>query len=375
MKRLSSLLIVVLVLSLLAGCGKKEAIPEEIPVPVETTRAQLADLAHTLNTSGEITADAEAAVAPKASGRVAAVRVKVGDRVSKGQVLVELEAAEAQNMVAQAEAGLGIAGANVDRARLTLADAQLNYERSKELFDAQAISRSQLEQAESGLKNARVGLKLAEEQHKQSLATLNNARESLSNFRVTSPLAGLVASVNVAAGEMAGPQLPVVTVVQLDPMKIKVSISENFISAIKPGGEVPVVINALGKNFTGVVTSVGPKADPVTRAFPVEIKLANQQGEIKSGMVAGLLLSTGLSAGVVAVPVDAVMEREGQFSVFVVEDGRVREIGVKVGITAGQLTEIKEGLEAGQEVVVKGNRLVADGQQVRVVNGPGGAGK
>lgn len=376
LRPLSRILLVVFLLTIIAGiagCGKKEAVQEESLVPVETVQARTADLAHTLNTSGEIVADMEAAVAPKVSGRVTAVRVRVGDRVAKGQALIELDATDSLNGVAQAEAGVGIAEANFDNAEQSLADAQLNYERSKTLFEAEAISQSQMEQAESGLKNAQAGLKLAEEQLKQAQSTLNNARESLHNFNVTSPMSGLVASVNVETGEMASPQAPVVTVVQLDTVRVKVSLSENFIGSIKPGIEVPVTINALGKTYTGTVTSVGPKADSVTRAFPVEIKLDNKQGEIKSGMVADLILSTGTSKGAVAVPVDAVMEREGQFTVFVVEEGKVREVSVKVGVSADQLTEIKEGIKEGQEVIVKGNRLVADGQQVRVVDGPGGA--
>lgn len=357
----------------ITGCGQQEAVRDKPLVPVETVQAKKADLAHNLNTSGEIAADVEVTVAPKASGRVATVLVRVGDRVRQGQTLIQLDAADAQNGVAQADAGLGIAGVNVEMAKQGLADAQLNYDRNKALFEAEAIAQSQMEQADSGLKKAQSGLKLAEEQLKQAQAALNNARQSLNNFTVTSPMAGLVAAVNVEPGEMTNPQAPVVTVVQLDTVRVKVNLSENFIGYVKPGLEVPVTINSLGKQYTGTVTSVGPKADPVTRAFPVEINLDNKEGAIKPGMVADLLLSTGTSKGAVAVPVEAVMEREGQFTVFVVEDGQAKEVSVKVGVSAGQLTEIKEGIKEGQPVIVKGNRLVVDGQSVRVVEGPGGA--
>jgi len=376
LRPLPKYILVALLLVLVAGitgCGQQEAVRDEPLVPVETVQAKKADLAHTLNTSGEIAADVEVAVAPKASGRVAAVLVRVGDRVSRGQTLIQLDAADAQNGVAQAEAGLGIAGVNVEMAEQGLADAQLNFERNKALFEAEAIAQSQLDQAESGLKSAQAGLKLAQEQLKQARAALDNARQNLGSFTVASPMAGLVAAVNVETGEMAGLQAPVVTLVQLDTVRVKVNLAENFIGSIKPGLEVPVTINSLGKQYTGTVTSVGPKADPVTRAFPVEIKLDNKNGEIKSGMVADLLLSTGTSKGAVAVPVDAVMEREGQFTVFIVEDGRAKEVSVKVGVSANQLTEIKEGIKEGQHVIVKGNRLVVDGQAVKVVDGPGGA--
>ncbi|KJS12854.1 MAG: RND transporter [Peptococcaceae bacterium BRH_c8a] len=376
LRTLTKCILVALLFILLAGitgCGNQEVVQDEPLVPVETVQAKKADLTHSLNTSGEIAADVEVAVAPKASGRVTAVRVRVGDRVGQGQTLIQLDDTDAQNGVAQAEAGLGIAGVNVEMAEQSLADAQLNYDRNKALFEAEAIAQSQLDQAESGLKNARAGLKLAQEQLNQAQTGLNNARQSVSSFTVVSPMAGLVAAVNVEIGAMAGPQAPVVTVVQLDTVRVKVNLSEKFIGSVKPGLEVPVTINSLNKQYTGIVATVGPKADPVTRAFPVEIKLDNQEGAIKSGMVADLLLSTGTSKDAVTVPVDAVIEREGQFTVFVVEDDQAKEVSVKVGVSAGQLTEIKEGIKEGQSVIVKGNRLVVDGQSVRVVDGPGGA--
>lgn len=367
---------VVILLVLVVGitsCGRQEAIRDKPMVPVETIQAIKADLAHNLNISGEIAADVEVAIAPKASGRVVTVLVRVGDRVRAGQTLIQLDSADAQNGMAQADAGLAIAGVNVEMAKQSLADAQLNYDRNKVLFEAEAIAQSQLDQADSSLKKAQGGLKLAEEQLKQAQATLNNARQSLNNFTVISPMAGIVAAVSVETGEMANPQVPAVTVIQLDSVRIKVNLSENYIGYVNPGLEVPVTINSLGKQYTGTVTSVGPKADPVTRAFPVEIKLDNKEGAIKSGMVADLLLSIGTSKDVVAVPVEAVMEREGQFTVFVVEDGQAKEISVKVGVSAGQLTEIKEGIKEGQPVIVKGNRLIVSGQSIRVVGDQGGA--
>ncbi|MDD4238548.1 MAG: efflux RND transporter periplasmic adaptor subunit [Desulfotomaculaceae bacterium] len=373
MKRLTVLGILLLIVLVLGGCGKKDTPLEEVLVPVEITKAQVADLAHTVNTSGEIMAGAEAAVAPKASGRVTAVHVKVGDQVRQGQVLFELDATEARNAKTLSAAGVNVAMSGVNRAQQTLTDAELNYNRMKELFEAQAVSRTQFEQAESGLNNARIGLQLAQEQVVQSEATNQNALDNYNNFTVTSPLTGLVASVGIENGEMASPQATAVTVVQLDTVKTKLQLSENVIVSIKPGVEVSVTINSLNKTVNGTVISVAPKADPSTRAFPVEIQLNNEQGDIKAGMVAQLNLETGISKGAVVMPADAVLERDGQYFVYAVEDGKAKEIAVKTGVTSGQLVEITEGVQEGQDIIVKGNHLVTDGQAVEVVNAQGGS--
>jgi HlyD family secretion protein len=374
LKRFISLALVLLFVALIGGCGKKTVTQEEeVLVPVEIAKTQLADLTHTLNTTGEIIPFAEVAVAPKVSGRVAAIHVKVGDRVSRGQVLLELDATEARNAKTMAEAGVGVARANLNKAKQGLADAELDYNRTKALYDSQAVAKAQFEQAESMLNNARIGVELAGEQLKQAEATLQNAEETYNNFTVTSPLSGLVATVNIENGELAGPQATALTVVELATVKVKVNLSENAVVSIKKGAEVPVTINSLNKTLTGTVASVAPKADPATRAFPVEIHLNNKDGDLKAGMVAVLDLQTGLSQGTVTVPVDALLERDGQYWVYVLEDGKAKEVTVKKGITDGQLVEITEGLQEGQDVIVSGNHLVTDGQRVKVVDSQGGA--
>lgn len=373
MKRIIWLVILFMFAALMVGCREKTSTPpEEVLVPVETIRVGVADLPHHINTSGEIMAGAKATVAPKVSARIAAVQVQMGDKVSKGQVLFELEATDARHAISMSEAGVGVARAGVNKAGQAVADAELNYERSKTLYEGQAISKAQFDQAESTLNHAVYSAQLAKEQLAQAEAALQNAQENLNNFVVTAPISGLVAAVNIENGEMAGPQTTAITLVNLDPVKVKVNLSENVISAIRPGVEIPVEISALNKTVTGTVAAIAPQADPATRAFPVEICLNNKEGDIKAGMVASLRLETGISQGAVAVPADAVLERDGQYSVFLLIDGMAKETPVKTGISSGQLTEIKEGVQKGQEVIVSGNRLVTDGQKVKVVNGQGG---
>lgn len=376
MRRINLLLAVVLVVALsVTGCGKKETPQEERLVPVEIIKATIVDLAHNMNTSGEVIAGSDVAILSKISGRVSNIRAKVGDSVIKGQVLFELEATEARNALFQSEAGLALNEANLIRADRALEDARLNYERNKELFDAQAISQLQFEQAETGFINAEANLKTAEAQVKQSEASLSTARENYNNASVTAPVSGIVASMTIGVGAMVNPQVAVVTVIQLDTTKVKVNLSENVIASIKQGDKVPVTIKALNKTVTGTILTVAPKADNSTKAFPVEVGIENKDGEIKPGMVARLNLSTGVSKAVVAVPTDALLERDGQYTAFLVEDGKAKEVQVKVGVTSGELTEAKEGINDGDTIILKGNRLVAEGQKVKIVSELGGASK
>lgn len=356
----------------MSGCGKKAPPVEEYLPPVETATATVSDLSHFLNTTGEVVASEEAAIAPKVTGRVSTVKVAVGDRVSKGQVLLVLEASESHNAVTQSEAAMGIARVNVLKARQTVADAEKSHQRVDALYQAQAVSKAQWEESESALGSARYSLQLAEEQLRQSEALLASARENYSNFSVTSPISGHIAAINVHSGELASPQMTAVTVVNMDKVKVKVNVSENAISFVKSGATVPVSIDVLKKTVSGDVASVGPQSDPSTRAFPVEIMLDNKNDEIRPGMVASLKLPVGMSKGAVSLPADAAIEREGIYYVFVLENNTAREKQVKTGIITDQLVEIKEGVSKGQTVIVNGNRLVTDGQKVKVVHPSGG---
>lgn len=371
MKYARFIILLVLIMAM-SGCGKKAPPVKEYLPPVETATAAVSDLSHFLNTTGEVLASEEAAIAPKVTGRVSTIKVAVGDRVSKGQVLLVLEASESRNAVTQSEAAVGIARVNVLKARQAVADAEKSHQRVDALYQAQAVSKAQWEESESALGSARYGLQLAEEQLRQSEAALAGARENYGNFSLTSPISGHIAAINVHSGELASPQLTAVTVVNMDKVKVKVNVSENAISFVKSGAAVPVSIDVLKKTVSGNVVSVGPQSDPSTRAFPVEIILDNKKEEIRPGMVASLKLPVGTSKGAVSLPADAVIEREGIYYVFVLEDNTAREKRVKTGIITDQLVEIKEGVSKGQTVIVNGNRLVTDGQKVKVVHPSGG---
>ncbi|SHK93613.1 efflux RND transporter periplasmic adaptor subunit [Desulforamulus aeronauticus] len=371
MKRLVFLVsLMVLLTASLTGCGEKEqkAVEEKL-VPVETIKIKATDLTQIMNSTGEVIAGVDVAVVPKAAGKVASVAVKMGDRVNPGQVLLSLDAAD---VLEQAEAALEQAEARLVISQRSLIDAEIAYERNKTLYDAQAIPKAQFEQVESALINAQANVRLAEAQVKQSRSTVTSTRD---NNTLTSPVSGIVAAVTIEPGEMVSSQAAPITIVQIDTVKVKVNVSENIIDSIKTGSDTPVTINALKKDFVGKVISIAPKADSATRAFAVEISIANPTGEIKPGMVARLNLTTGTSSAVLALPIDAVLERDGQHSVFIVEDGKAKEVSVKVGATSGELMEIRAGLKEGQTVIVTGNRLVGEGQKVKVVKELGGAAK
>ncbi|NLI11648.1 efflux RND transporter periplasmic adaptor subunit [Pelotomaculum propionicicum] len=376
MKRLTVLLLFFLLASLLSGCGgKKPAGSESSATAVEVVTVTKTDMNKFFNTSGKIEAAGKATIAPKVTGRVAAVNVKLGDQVEKGQVLFQIEAKDAYNQLTQSRATLGMSQVSYDTAVQALKDAQSNYDRYKALFESGAVSNNDLEQAETKLVNAQLSLEQCRQQMNKDQATLDIAQDNYYDYSVTAPIAGLVGEVNVENGEMVNSQKDAAVIVNIDTVKVEASVPESVVNTIKPGSKVTVTIASLNKSVEGTVTAVAPKTDATTMGYPVEVTIANPDGEIKPGMTVKIDLFTGALQKIIAVPVDAVIEQDGQHIVYIVEDGKAKEVYVETGVSNDSRIEITKGLEEGQSVIVQGNRLLSDGQQVKAVTRQEGGSK
>ncbi|TEB10787.1 Macrolide export protein MacA [Pelotomaculum propionicicum] len=375
-KRLTVLLLFFLLASLLSGCGgKKPAGSESSATAVEVVTVTKTDMNKFFNTSGKIEAAGKATIAPKVTGRVAAVNVKLGDQVEKGQVLFQIEAKDAYNQLTQSRATLGMSQVSYDTAVQALKDAQSNYDRYKALFESGAVSNNDLEQAETKLVNAQLSLEQCRQQMNKDQATLDIAQDNYYDYSVTAPIAGLVGEVNVENGEMVNSQKDAAVIVNIDTVKVEASVPESVVNTIKPGSKVTVTIASLNKSVEGTVTAVAPKTDATTMGYPVEVTIANPDGEIKPGMTVKIDLFTGALQKIIAVPVDAVIEQDGQHIVYIVEDGKAKEVYVETGVSNDSRIEITKGLEEGQSVIVQGNRLLSDGQQVKAVTRQEGGSK
>jgi len=348
------LLAVFVVLSVaLAGCGGGTAARDggkDEAVPVVTAAAKMGVLSDGSTLSGRLQALNSADVVPKVGGKVGEIRVDVGSRVKKGEVMVVLDAPELAAAVQQAEAGLAAAEAKFEVSRA-------NYERGKALLEEGAIS-----QAEFDGKFALV-YKADKEQVEMSRAQLEAARANYSNSIITAPIDGVVTERNINPGEMASPAMPVVAIVNLDKVVVQANVSEDLVNRLEVGQEVKVrVAAASDKPFTGKITNIALAADRVTRAFPVKIQIDNADHVLKPGMFAEVELGGGTKA--LLVPRDAVMSGEKGDFVFVVEDGTAKRREVVAGASDGKNIVIASGLEEGEEVVVVGQHYLEDGVKV-----------
>ena len=311
-------LVALFALTLLGSCtgGNEQKAAEKVE---EKPRVKLADVtARPVDQIQEYTATVEAEVknniAPSSPVRIDRIFVEVGDRVSKGQKLVLMDAANLQQM------------------KLQLENKRLEFNRADELYKVGGTSKSEWD-----------ALKMALEVQETAYKNL------MENTTLVSPINGVVTARNYDNGDMYSGGNPVLVVEQITPVKLMINVSETYFTKVKKGAPVSV------------------KLDVYTRTFPVEIKLENKDQRVRPGMFARATLNFGTQDNVV-VPDLAIVKQAGSGDryVFVYKDGKVSYNKVELGRRMGTEYELKSGVPNNSQVVIAGQTRLINGAEVEV---------
>lgn len=356
-----------------AGCSAQaatEVVEEESYIPVEVQSAEAKTLVETAIFSGKVLSDHEVSVIPKMPGKVSAIAVKVGDKVQAGQVLFSMDTSDLQSSIDSATIGVRSAEINYQMTKDNVDTAKENLERQKALYEAGAISKVQLEGTESQVASAEKSLELVEIQVEQAKNGLAQAQKAIADMTVTAPVSGTISALNVVQGQMASQAMAAVTITQLNSLYVSLSVPENIVNTLKVGQEATVIINSAGeKEIKGTLTSLAPAAHVQTSLYPVKVTIDNPENRVKPGMFAKVEIPIQTKENVLAINSEAVVLKNGQYVVFVVEEERAVAKEVVSGLDTGAEVEILEGLQAGEQVIVKGQTLVEHGIKVKVVGG------
>ncbi len=399
-------------LTLLPGCGAERQASgndsgDAPSVPVETTEAYRGSVEVINSFTGVVEPEMTVSVVHKTGGKVAEVRVKDGDEVREGDLLLRLDAAEISAQAAQAEAALDLARGNLisvrdvsmpkrmEQVRSGLQQAEIafnnikeNYARMKGLYQEGIISeaefdgtRCEYELRSAQYETAREQFRLETEgqekevavleaQARQAEAALQLVRTHLNETSITAPIGGTVSGVDINPGEMASPGLPLVMINKLETMRVNVNLTEKDIGRIAEGQKVDILIEAISPGpRQGVVQSISPVADPRAKTYGMKILLPNEDGLIKGGMTADVRVAVAAEENTVVIPVGAVLTREGEQVVFVVEEGLARLRRITPGLESGDACSVLEGIEPGEQVVSNGQHYLQDGGKVTVAGG------
>lgn len=352
-------LLIALAMSMALGtaCGKDAAEEEKTARSVEVMTAGEGEIASQFAYTGKAAAYRQVSIVPTVPGKVTDFNFDVGDEVSQGAVLFTVDTTDLNNSLRGAEAGYNVAKLARDNAKNT-------YDNNKLLFDEEIISKAEFDQI-------KYAYEAAEAQLASTQVQLDTLRKSIGDCTVTSPLTGVVTQRTVEIGGFASAASPAYVVMDLSRIKVEVGVSEQVLNTIKIGDKVDVTMTAVSElPLEGVVSTVSPAAGQ-TGMYTVKIELDNAKGLIKSGMMAEVNFTAEKAEDTIVLPRNAVITKEDETYVYVVEKGVAKKVHVELGIEAADTIEIKKGLKKGDDVVTKGQTYISDGEEVNVVDADG----
>lgn len=280
-----------------------------------------------------VQAEAVNNIAPTIAGRIEAIYVEVGDRVTKGQKLVKMDAA------------------NLEQSKAQLDNLELTFSRIDALYKSGGVSKADWDAQKTQLDVARTSY--------QNLLT---------NTQLTSPLNGIVTLRNYDSGDIYAGN-PILQIQQISPVKMLINVSEAHFPIVKKGMKAKVKLDVYGDDeFTGNVTLVYPTINAQTHTFPVEVSLPNTNGKVRPGMYARVTMNYGVNKNVV-VPDNAIVKQQGSGDryVYVYKDGKVSYNKIELGRRMGNRYEVRSGVQDGDLVVTAGYTKLSDGMEVEVV--------
>lgn len=319
-------------LSACSGGSKTQEIKDETP-KVKLASVTTRPVDQVQEYTATVQAYATNHIAPSSPVRIEKIYVEVGDRVGKGQKLVQMDASGLKQL------------------KLQLDNQATEFARIDELYKIGGVSKSEWEASKMTLEMRQTSYK-----------------NMLENTALVSPISGVVTARNYDSGDMYGGGTPVVTVEQIMPVKLLINVSESYFTRIAKNSTVSVRFDVYGEEeFEGKVNLLYPTIDPSTRTFVVEIRLDNRDMRVRPGMFARVTLNFG-TADHVIIPDKAIIKQagSGERYVYVYQDGVVYRRVVQLGRRMNDEYEIISGIDHDARVVISGQYQSSIKDSVRV---------
>jgi RND family efflux transporter MFP subunit len=339
-------------------------------VPVQVSIVKLGTVSQVLTYSGDIHAEYEVKVFSKIPDRIEKFYVDEGDPVKKGQVIARVAATTIEQGVKQAEAAK--MAANAQEANL-----KVEFDRAKRLFAESAMSQQQYDAIQTQYEAAKA-------QAEQAQAGLVSVKSQLNDAELTAPISGIVGQRFYEEGDMANPSMPVVSIVQMEKVKIVFDATEEDLGKLALGQEATIKVRSyVNQTFAGTVQKISPVLDPQTRMAKIEVLIDNPNYLLKPGMYAEVNVTTGLLSDVIVVPryvsiesttlekVDGEDQVQKNYYVYTVENGNAKQKKLDTRYVNHKSIAVNGGIAIGDTLVIVGQNNLRDGLPVSIISDNG----
>jgi membrane fusion protein, multidrug efflux system len=335
----AGLLVSIAATAFVVGCKKSGGAAQGgWPTQVIVAEARRQPVTESLSLVGNLAANESVEIKAQVDGLVRSIEFAEGQRVTNGQLLVQLDESKLAASDAQAESDFKLAGAN--------------FARATNLFSGHTISSQEYDQASANFDAMR--------------ATLDLRKQQLSDAKICAPFAGTTGARNISPGQVITKDTVLTTLVDADPVKAEFNVPEKFLSQLQAGQNVALTVSAYpDKKFQGEVYFVAPALDEATRTALVKARIPNPQNELKPGMFANLDLTLEVRSNAVVIPEEAVMFQGTNASIFIVGTSNLAVMKpVALGMRLPGQIEITGGLVGGEKVVTEGWQKIGPGSQL-----------
>ena len=326
-----------LALAVLAGCGKGGGPPKDAPVPVELVPVTAAPLQETLEAVGSLDAEESVDIRPEVEGEITSIRLTEGQTVKKGDLLLQIDESKQAATVAEAEADHKLAQETIHRADMLLADG--------------TISQQEHDQTHANFTRMEASLALA--------------KKRLTEYTLTAPFDGILGRRFVSVGQYVNPQTTLVSIYDLDRMKLNFSVPERYSAKIQPGQTLRLKVAAYSEEtFAGEIYLIEPRVDPGTRTVQIRAYVPNSDLRLKPGMFANVEITVGTKPKALTIPEECLFPNAGGFAVYRSHEGVAELVPVETGLRVPGKVEILKGLQAGDQVARSGNLRLSPGRKL-----------
>ena len=390
----TQLLLAVPLVAALTGCSQPakgaEGTTRERPAKaIDTEAVRRETVNRTVNVTGTLAAENQVTVSSQAEGVVSRILADLGDRVTTGQALVELDREKLQYNLDQQKAALARSLArygasepgrlppidqtpDVKRAAAELNQVKRGFDRASELSKRQLLSQQALDDADAALRTKQAEYDAALQNAKNMAADIDAsnaaarlAERQLRDANIRAPFDGYVQQRMVSLGELVKEQMPVMQIVRVDPLKVIAEIPEGLAPFVQSGQPVDLQVDAYpDRPFSGKVSRISPSVNQQTRAFPFEALVPNAQALLKPGTFVRVKLTTNHAEDLLTLPYAALQYRYGVNRAFVVTGDTIVGRELKVGDRLGDRIEVLGGVKAGDVVAMTDVDNLTDGMKV-----------
>ncbi|OOM16062.1 efflux RND transporter periplasmic adaptor subunit [Clostridium saccharobutylicum] len=335
-------------------------------------------------------------ISSKISAKVLTVSIENGQYVNQGDVIAKLDDQDIQNsiktaqsqiqvneqQVNAAEQQLNAAQVSMEKLKINVDDAKRNYDRQKTLFDNKAISQSELEAAEkavnttqadydsgnASIENSKASIQTSKASLEAQKVALANYQDNLKNTVITAPISGIISDKSLNVGQMASQGSVLAKINDISSVYATIQVPQEKINSVKIGQTATITVDGSDKTYDGTMKNMDLSADATSRVFNCKVQIENSDKSLHPGVYGQVQLLSEEGTSVITVPISALVGTEGDYSVFINDNGTAKKQKVTIGETDQNNVEITDGIQEGDQVICTNTSSLQDGQEIDVVS-------